>query len=176
MELQVSAMEIRDLQMPQCWFSALLSGRSDGTAPVLLAVLVLSAMTVNVSCSGGDEARRPDNAVSGPAAHHDTIFTVEEVDQKPEAEGGMQEMMENVEYPDEAKRKGITGRVMVRFVVSPQGKPINPQVVDSVHPLLDEEAVRAVSQTSWSAGLKEGNPVPVQMEIPVTFKSRTMHR
>jgi hypothetical protein len=39
-----------------------------------------------------------------------------------------------------------------------------------VHPLLDDEAVKAISESpKWSPGLQRGQPVRVRFQIPLSF-------
>ena len=69
-------------------------------------------------------------------------------DEMPKFPGGMQAMMKylatNVKYPVEAQKKGVSGRVIIQFVVMEDGTPGQGKVVRGVDPLLDEEALRVV--------------------------------
>lgn len=69
-------------------------------------------------------------------------------DQMPEFPGGMQAMMKflttNIKYPVEAQKKGVSGRVIVQFVIMEDGTLDQAKVVRGVDPLLDEEALRVV--------------------------------
>lgn len=83
--------------------------------------------------------------------------------------GGLESLRKEVKYPRKARRKGIEGRVIVQFDVSKQGIPTNINVTQSVHPLLDEEAVRAVGELRFLPGIKDGEPVIVRLSVPVGF-------
>lgn len=96
------------------------------------------------------------------------IFMV--VENQPQLKGGMASLQKAVDYPEFAKKAGIEGRVIVQFVVDEQGNVTNPKVVRGVHKLLNEEAVKAVSQQSFTPGKQRGKPVKVQMSLPVTFR------
>lgn len=96
------------------------------------------------------------------------IFMV--VEDQPELIGGMQALRESVEYPQFAKKAGIEGRVIVQFVVNEQGNVVNPQVIRGVHKMLDEAAVEAVKKQKFKPGKQRGEPVKVQMSLPVTFR------
>jgi TonB family protein len=139
---------------------------------VVLTVLVLIAAAMSTGCSGADDGRGSNGDVSVPRVSYDTVFAEETVDRAPDMEEQLQEWMRHVDYPIEAKREGITGRVIIGFVVSPEGKPTNVEIVRSVHPILDTEAMRALSVTEFSPGVKDGRPVPVYKELPVTFNIR----
>ena len=97
----------------------------------------------------------------------DEIFVV--VENQPDC-GGVQALQEEVEYPSFAKKAGIEGRVFVQFVVNEEGNVNNPKVTRGVHKLLNKEAVRAVKTLKCEPGQQRGNPVKVQMSLPVTFK------
>lgn len=77
---------------------------------------------------------------------------------------------DNIRYPDEAKEKGIYGRVFVQFMVMRDGSVSHKQIVRGIHPLLDKEALRVVeSSPDWEAGKIGGIPVNVVFTFPVNF-------
>lgn len=93
----------------------------------------------------------------------------------PEYPGGMEAMMkfvsENVKYPAEAQAEGISGRVVVSFVVKKNGKIADVRVSRSVDPSLDAEAIRVVNlMPKWKPGRSGGKKVDVMYHIPVMFK------
>ncbi len=52
----------------------------------------------------------------------------------------------NIKYPEEAVEKNIEGRVILRLFVTENGSVRDIAIVRSVHPLLDNEAIRVVSK------------------------------
>ncbi len=76
-------------------------------------------------------------------------------------------------YPPQARAKKIEGRVLLMVIVDESGKvEDNVQVVDSI-PMLDQAAIDAVHQWSFTpARDADGNPVRVQLEVPVRFTLR----
>jgi TonB family protein len=103
----------------------------------------------------------------------DEAFVV--VEELPEFPGGGADAMKdwlahNIKYPEEAMKAKISGIVNVTFVVDKAGKVKNVKVIKSLHPFLDEEAVRVVrSMPDWKPGTQAGKPVDVQMVVPLTF-------
>ena len=100
------------------------------------------------------------------------IFRVTE--EGPEFPGGMEECMkfikQNTQYPIEAYRKGIHGRVLVSCVISDKGDIESPHIYRSVDPLLDAEALRVIqSMPKWKPGKQRGKPVNVMFMFPVAF-------
>ena len=101
------------------------------------------------------------------------IFDV--VEQQPSFPGGngalMQWLGQNIHYPAVAEENGIQGRVVVSFVVEPDGSISNVQVVRGVDPSLDKEAVRVCKQMpKWNPGKQNGQAVRVKYNLPVQFK------
>lgn len=97
------------------------------------------------------------------------------VEEMPEFPGGIGACLEflakNVQYPAEAMKAGKQGKVIVQFVVEKDGSVSNPQVVRSVDPDLDAEAIRVTStMPKWKPGYQKGEPVAVKFTIPVAFK------
>lgn len=73
-------------------------------------------------------------------------------------------------YPQAAIDKKIRGTVFLTFVVEKDGSVSNVTVVKGVDPILDEEAVKAISESpKWSPGLQRGQPVRVRFLIPLVF-------
>ena len=102
----------------------------------------------------------------------DEVFQV--VEEQPMFPGGMQELMKylqkEMKYPKEAQDKGIQGRVVVQFVVNKDGSICEANVVKSVDPLLDAEALRVINaMPHWTPGKQRGEPVRVRFTIPVAF-------
>jgi periplasmic protein TonB len=82
-------------------------------------------------------------------------------------------LSENLNYPKEAQKKGIEGKVYIQFVVSDKGEITNIKVKKGVNPLLDEEAVRVVkSMPRWNPGTFNGKPVNSVFSLPITFRLR----
>ena len=95
-------------------------------------------------------------------------------DQLPEFPGGIQAMMKflstNIKYPVEAQKKGISGRVIVQFVIMEDGTLDQAKVIRGVDPLLDEEALRVVkSMPKWKPGMDRGEAVKVRFTAPIMF-------
>ncbi|MBE0639962.1 MAG: M56 family metallopeptidase [Bacteroidales bacterium] len=100
------------------------------------------------------------------------VFTV--VEEMPQFPGGdearMKYMVENIKYPDEAKKKGIQGTVYVTFVVEKDGKISDVKVLRGIGGGCDEEAVRVIKNMPvWTPGKQRGEAVRVQFNTPIRF-------
>lgn len=117
-----------------------------------------------------DEIKAPE-----PPKHVEEtkIFTV--VEQMPLFPGGdaalMAYLRDNIHYPTVAAENGVQGRVVVGFVVERDGSITDVNVLRSVDPSLDREAMRVVKgMPRWTPGKQNGSAVRVKYQVPVTFR------
>lgn len=75
-------------------------------------------------------------------------------------------------YPFEARRAGLSGEVVVEFVVNERGDVLSPRVVRSTASAFDEPTLRAVARWKFEPGRKDGRPVRFRMSVPVVFNVR----
>ncbi len=100
------------------------------------------------------------------------VFTF--VEQEAEMPGGEEKMMEliakNIQYPEQAKEIGITGRVLVDCIVELDGSLSNIKVKKALGYGCDEEAIRVVELLSKFRPAKQnGKVVKSRITIPVLF-------
>lgn len=93
----------------------------------------------------------------------------------PEYPGGRAAMMKYIgkmmKYPTIAMENGIEGKVILRFVVLPTGEIGNVEVLRSLDPTCDKEAVRVVQgMPKWIPGKQNGTAVSVYFTLPIAFK------
>ena len=74
------------------------------------------------------------------------------------------------EFSDEARRAKFQGVCVVSLVVDAQGNPQRVQVVRHLGMGLDQKAVDAVKQYRFKPATLQGKPVPVEVNIEVTFR------
>lgn len=73
-------------------------------------------------------------------------------------------------YPPSARQNMKSGKVIVNFCITPEGKTDCVSVYKGVDPDLDAEAVRVISSISgWQPAKLNGNPVSVYYQMPVMF-------
>ena len=78
---------------------------------------------------------------------------------------------DNIVYPEQAKRDGITGTVTISLTIDESGDVVNAQVVKGAYPLLDAEALRVVNKSpKWTPGYHDGKPVRVTFTFPIHFQ------
>jgi len=83
-------------------------------------------------------------------------------------------VINNVQYPAEAKTKGIQGRVTLQFTIAKDGKVKDVKVAKSSgSEILDNEVVRVISMSpQWEPGKHKGEAVNVMFTFPFIFKMR----
>lgn len=94
--------------------------------------------------------------------------------QPPEFTGGQEKLGEylrvNLVYPKKAIRENISGIVKVKFTVNTAGEIRDVHLDNTIHPLLDNEALRLVHKMPrWKPGLLDNEKADVLMILPVSF-------
>lgn len=144
----------------------------------LILLIVLTAISTSCTSPKGKNAQG-QITVEAPIVEscdsmpQDEIF--QSVEDPPEYPGGSKALMkylnDSIRYPQEAKERGIQGRVIVQFVIDTLGNICEERVVRSIDPQLGGEAVRLVrNMPQWKPGKVRGHLQRVRFTIPVTFK------
>jgi protein TonB len=81
----------------------------------------------------------------------------------------------NVKYPDSCRENGISGKMLVQFVVNKEGRIDTAFVVGNVpvyKQALAREAIRVVMLSSgkWTPAFLNGRPVKSYARIPILFE------
>ena len=144
--------------------------------PVSLTLMVLFSSSFTPKIIAQD-SQKSDNtkgqkAIEEKSIQNEEVFTV--VEKMPEYPGGddarIKFMVENIKYPEQAKKNGIQGVVFVSYVVEKDGKISNIKTIRGIGGGCDEEAERVISlMPNWKPGIQRGQPVRVQFNLPVRF-------
>jgi len=92
------------------------------------------------------------------------VFTVDQLEQAPGAKVRISPV-----YPAEMRREGISGEVLVDFIVDTSGNVRNPVAAHSSRSDFEEPACRAVGKWRFTPGIKGGRAVFVHMQVPILF-------
>ncbi|MEI7896377.1 MAG: M56 family metallopeptidase [bacterium] len=100
------------------------------------------------------------------------VFTV--VEEQPTYTGGqdgyVKFLVENIKYPEDAKKKGVTGTVDVSFIIEKDGSVSDVKVLRGIGSGCDQEALRVVKMMpKWNPGKQRGEAVAVQYNLPIKF-------
>jgi TonB family protein len=80
-------------------------------------------------------------------------------------------LIENLKYPEKARKKGIEGEVYISFVVNKLGGIREVALVMGVDELIDQEAIRLVEQMpKWTPATLRGYPKEVRHTLIIPFK------
>ena len=132
---------------------------------LVLLVIVVAPVRANAQDKKGKTTQtRKDTATD------DKIYEV--CEQMPIFEGGDAALMkyigENLKYPEEAKERGLQGRVVVGFIIEKDGSLTNFKVLRAVDRALDAEALRVVKgMPKWIPGRQNGQCVRVRYLLPI---------
>lgn len=98
------------------------------------------------------------------------------VEDKPQFNGGdpntefARYVARNLRYPEIAAENGISGRVIIQFVIDETGNLVDLKILRSVDPALDAEAIRVLyTSPKWIPGRQRNKPVKVSYVFPFNF-------
>lgn len=96
-------------------------------------------------------------------------------EQRPQFPGGDEALnkflADSLIYPQAAKSFGITGKVVVQFLIGKDGSITQPQILSDIGAGCGKEALRLVkSMPKWIPGRQNGGVVRVQYTLPVEFR------
>ncbi|SDD11318.1 outer membrane transport energization protein TonB [Algoriphagus faecimaris] len=158
----------------------------------LMILPILGLMVFAFSCDQniGEEPIKPENIVEiidedGNAElkaiengrviemSADEIFDV--VEDQPNPAGGMQGwnqyLSSNLVYPEQAKKEGVEGTVIVVFVINTDGSIQDVDILRGIGAGCDEAAIRVVQNApNWEPGKQRGREVRTRMRLPIRFK------
>ena len=119
------------------------------------------------------EEQEADKPLTVNSYDNDEVFIT--VDKSPRFPGGEEHMRRYIDrqmkFPEDIK--DVQGQVVVKFIVRKTGEITDVQVSRSLHPALDEEAVRIIkSMPKWIPADYQGKCVSAPYELFIYFKAR----
>lgn len=111
-------------------------------------------------------------------------FTTPEGDviTQPEFKGGIEKMYEyisnNFEYPEDAAKRSVNGKMEVEFTVEKSGDITYVGILKGLDYSIDEEVLRLLkAMPRWTPATKNGVPVRYKVSMPITIRaSRTKNQ
>ena len=141
--------------------------------PILLGLFIAIPVGAQETGAGapGAKSGAADTAKISTNRNRQVFTIVEEMPQFP---GGVEELLKfirtTMRYPV-TTGDNIEGRVTVLFTVNEDGSLSDIEVVRSLDPLLDKEAVRIVeAMPKWTPGKQDGAIVAAKYTVPITFR------
>jgi protein TonB len=110
------------------------------------------------------EGFTPGNGPEGPYSEHSIVYTPASLDAVPQAR-----FQTPPAYPYALKSAGISGEVLVEFVVDEQGRVREPRILRASHPEFEAPSLSAVSKWRFEPGMRKNVPVRFLMRVPLSF-------
>ncbi len=99
----------------------------------------------------------------------DTTQIYEVTESPPEIVNGTPALASHVIYPEDARADGVSGTVLVQFIINTNGTTSDHVVLRSPDPRLNAAAIEAVRQTRFWPGHQDGLPVRTRFTVSVQF-------
>jgi protein TonB len=115
-------------------------------------------------------------AQTGTAANTDTTEVLSMAEKMPEFPGGSEALLkyfqENLNYPEDARKEKIEARIIVQFIVEPDGSLTNIKLFRGhQYESLNNEAIRIIeNMPKWIPAKQKGKRVRCRFLQPITFK------
>ena len=119
----------------------------------------------------------------GPAsARPDKESTVQTTKQtadvitQPEFKGGIEKMYQyisdNFQYPEEAQKRSVNGKMEVEFTVEKSGDITYVGILKGLDYSIDNEVLRLLkAMPRWTPATKNGQPVRYKVSMPITIRA-----
>jgi TonB family protein len=109
-----------------------------------------------------------------PEGEPTAYFPYIEMPQFPQGRTGLLRFIrEELNYPEDARRRRYEGSVILLFTVDEEGFVKDPRVVNGDIQAFNTEAVRIASvMPPWTPGKVDGIPSPMQVTLPIEFSLR----
>jgi len=130
-------------------------------------------LTIDVDLDPGTPL--PVIELTEPPIIDDPAEIKEFVEKQASFEGGMDAwsgyLKKNLTYPSPARRIGIQGTVIIRFVVNTDGSIQDVEVLRGIGGGCDEIAKNVIlNSPSWNPGISKDRPVRSRMTMPIRFR------
>ncbi len=116
------------------------------------------------------EAAADSSAAGLPEAFEPPSVFVAVATEAPTIIGGLAALRNGLRYPSEARRRAVSGTVIVQTRIDEHGRPVDAVVLRPVDSSLDEAALAAVLALHFTPGRQGERPVATTVTLPVTFR------
>ena len=138
----------------------------------------LALLFVLLSAFGLAFAQTDADSSANSNSSKDTTATAqtEDVITQPEFKGGIEKMYkyisDNFEYPDEAKKRSVNGKMEVEFTVEKSGDITYVGILKGLDYSIDDEVLRLLkAMPRWTPATKNGVPVRYRVSMPITIRA-----
>lgn len=133
-------------------------------SPALLLVALAPILALTLGCTTKTEA--PKEKAPALAAAPATLSAVDiaVVDIKPRAY-----RQPSAAYPSALKQTGLSGKVVLSFILDTDGKPTQIETIEASNDLFTPPAIEALSRWRFYPAQKDGLPVACSMQQAFVF-------
>lgn len=129
----------------------------------------------NINVSPGESTTPGGGGTGEGTAEDNSVYNAAGLSEMPEPVGGAQAwgkfLQRNLRYPAIAEEQGISGRVLLSFIIEKDGSLSSITVDRKAGFGFDEEALRVLKKAAaWKPGMQNGRPVRVKYSIPINFR------
>jgi protein TonB len=119
-----------------------------------------------------DQAVGTSSITHAAVIEDEQVYSIVSIEQMPDFPGGLSKfygyISKNYNYPAAAREQGVSGRVIVSFIVEKDGSLTDIKVLRDMGLGTGEEAMRLLKKSpKWRAGVQNGRTVRVQYTLPI---------
>lgn len=134
------------------------------TTSAIIVLVLLGRMAVTVPAAENLPEKSPPLIPRADGGFSVGVIDAMEVDRLPVVKSRTAPT-----YPIAMRRAGVTGRVVVQFTVDTDGSVRDVTAVESTRPEFETAALDAVSQWTFSPGIKNNRAVKTRLRVPIVF-------
>ena len=135
-----------------------------GRTATLFTALLLFATLAPAQVGPARIEKRGDGQTSGPRECEGPVLKMSEVDVKARIRS-----KPNPRYTEEARRKGVSGRVVLSVVLCKTGEVGDPEVIEWLPHGLSEGAIKAARRIKFEPARKDDERVNVRVRVLYDF-------
>ncbi len=88
----------------------------------------------------------------------------------PQPVGGIEEITNKIVYPNLAKKFNLEGKVLITATITEKGEAKNVKIIKGLGLGCNEAAIKAVKETKFIPGEKNGEIISTEITFPIQFK------
>jgi protein TonB len=140
------------------------------TLMLLLSTSFISMNAMNCDTTIVDPIGNDSNDTT--MVHPDNFIIQEELAEFPGGDTALhQYFTKSIEYPELARIEGITGKVIVSFIINEKGLPENITILRSVGGNCDEEIMRVINNMpAWKPAVQAGHIIRTKKILAFNFE------
>ena len=140
---------------------------------ILRTIVIFGLLSLSVSSI---LAQSESDSVKSDSVKSDSVQSVEKsaeiIITQPEYKGGIYEYVsDNFQYPTEAAKRWISGKLEVEFTVEKSGDVTYVGILKGIDDMVDAEVLRLLkAMPRWTPATRNGVPVRYKVSMPINIK------